>query len=119
MKPITLLLPLVLLFCAVQSIAQIPDPRLAPFIHGVASGDALADRVIIWTRITSSDSTSFIVSWKVATDTLMMQVVQKGIAVTDSSVDFTVKVDVTGLQQDTWYYYQFEHGGRKSITGRT
>ena len=26
------------------------DPDLAPFFHGVASGDPLADRVVLWTR---------------------------------------------------------------------
>jgi alkaline phosphatase D len=31
------------------------DPALAPFYHGVASGDPLANRVIIWTRRTPSD----------------------------------------------------------------
>jgi alkaline phosphatase D len=28
------------------------DPCLHPFYHGVASGDPLTDRVIIWTRVT-------------------------------------------------------------------
>ncbi|UPT67943.1 MAG: PhoD-like phosphatase N-terminal domain-containing protein [Sphingobacteriales bacterium JAD_PAG50586_3] len=27
------------------------DPQFAPFYHGVASGDPLSDRVIIWTRL--------------------------------------------------------------------
>ncbi len=94
------------------------DPALAPFYHGVASGDALSDRVIIWTRV--SDSTGSIsVDWKMATDTLLSNIVQSGNATTDSSKDFTVKVDVTGLQPDSWYYYQFTHNGKKSLTGRT
>ncbi len=106
-------------FLSFFSIAQIPNPILAPFLHGVASGDALTDKVIIWTRITASDSTSYTVSWKIATDTLLTLNVQSGSFITDSSVDFTVKVDVTGLQPDTWYYYQFQHNGRKSLIGRT
>jgi len=28
------------------------NPQWAPFFHGVASGDPLEDRVIIWTRVT-------------------------------------------------------------------
>ena len=28
------------------------DANLKPFYHGVASGDPLADAVIIWTRVT-------------------------------------------------------------------
>ena len=45
------------------------DPRLEPFYHGVASGDPLQDRVIIWTRVTPQDGDlSIPVSWRVATD---------------------------------------------------
>jgi len=95
------------------------DPVLAPFYHGVASGDALSDRLIIWTRITSEDSLSYTVKWKIASDTLLSQLVQSGSVTTDSTIDFTVKVDVTGLQPDSWYYYQFEHNSRKSLIGRT
>ena len=29
------------------------DTTLAPFYHGVASGDPLTDAVIIWTRVTT------------------------------------------------------------------
>ena len=27
------------------------DPALEPFYHGVASGDPVSDKVIIWTRV--------------------------------------------------------------------
>ncbi|GIV33254.1 MAG: hypothetical protein KatS3mg031_0789 [Chitinophagales bacterium] len=107
------------LTCSAMLYAQIPDPRMVPFIHGVASGDALSDKVIIWTRISRSDSSSFTVRWQIATDTSMTQIVNQGTATTDASVDYTVKVDVGGLQPDTWYYYQFAHDGRKSLIGRT
>lgn len=94
------------------------NPLMAPFYHGVASGDPLADRVIIWTRV--SDQTGNVsVTWKMATDTLLTQVVNSGSASTDSSVDFCIKVDVTGLQPNSWYYYQFDFNGQKSLIGRT
>lgn len=32
-----------------------PDTIKAPFAHGVASGDPLADRVILWTRLTLNE----------------------------------------------------------------
>ncbi len=32
------------------------NPVLKPFYHGVASGDPLSDRVIIWTRLTPDTS---------------------------------------------------------------
>jgi alkaline phosphatase D len=33
--------------------------------------------------------------------------------------DYTVKVDVCGLNPNSWYYFMFQHDGRNSITGRT
>lgn len=97
------------------------NPAFKPFYHGVASGDPLADRVIIWTRVTpdSLPSSSIIVNWRVALDTNFTTVVKSGVLLTDSTKDFTVKVDVTGLSPDTYYYYEFSSGGRKSLIGRT
>ncbi len=96
------------------------DPMLEPFYHGVASGDPLGDRVIIWTRITPDQSSSpMTVDWEVATDTAFVNTISSGAFTTDASMDFTVKVDAGGLQSDTWYYYRFIHNGRASLTGRT
>jgi alkaline phosphatase D len=94
------------------------DEKYAPFYHGVASGDPLDDRVIIWTRVTTNDA-SVTVDWKMATDTGFTNIIQSGTTTTDGNKDFTVKIDVTGLQADTWYYYRFEALGKKSLTGRT
>ncbi|MFN7603240.1 MAG: PhoD-like phosphatase N-terminal domain-containing protein, partial [Bacteroidota bacterium] len=50
-------------------VAQHFDDSLKPFYHGVASGDPLPDRVIIWTRVTPDDSLASIdVKWQMATD---------------------------------------------------
>lgn len=96
------------------------EPAMAPFHHGVASGDALADRVIIWTRVTpGSVNDSFEVDWQVATDQGFSNVVANGSLLTDASVDFTVKVDVTGLSSNSWYYYRFSLDGAQSLIGRT
>lgn len=94
------------------------DSTIRPFYHGVASGDPLTDRVIIWTRVTT-DQMSVQVKWRVATDTGMQNIVTQGVFTTDSSRDYTVKVDVTGLQPNTYYYYEFEALGRLSQRGRT
>jgi alkaline phosphatase D len=91
---------------------------LGPFYHGVASGDPLTDRVILWTRVTT-DSASVDVTWRIATDTAMSNIVNSGIVTTNDNKDYTVKIDATGLQPYTWYYYEFEAYGLRSVRGRT
>lgn len=98
------------------------NPALKPFYHGVASGDPLQSQVIIWTRVTPDSGTTgngVSGNWYVATDTGMTNLVQQGVFTTDSSVDFTVKVDVQNLNPGTTYYYMFTTGGVNSIRGRT
>lgn len=95
------------------------DPLLAPFYHGVASGDPMHDRVIIWTRLTPDESGTYEIAWRVATDTLMQNVIASGSAFTSDEKDYTVKIDVTGLQADSWYYYDFQIDGFRSLIGRT
>ncbi|MFM2306961.1 MAG: hypothetical protein RLZZ367_1630 [Bacteroidota bacterium] len=97
---------------------SVVDMALAPFYHGVASGDPLTDRVIIWTRITTENPTET-VGWEIAADTTFTSIINSGTVTTDSSNDYTVKVDVTGLQPNTWYYYRFSNNGVYSIKGRT
>ena len=94
---------------------------LAPFYHGVASGDPMADKVIIWTRVTPDTISAdpVLVSWQMATDTGMTNVAQGGSLITSNVIDYTIKVDVTNLNPSTWYYYEFECNGKKSPRGRT
>ncbi len=96
------------------------DPSLAPFYHGVASGDPLADRVIIWTRVTPPDSVpSVLVTWEVSTDKDFSTLLHSDTLRTTPARDYTVKVDVTGLSPDTHYYYRFRALNSTSQTGRT
>jgi len=92
--------------------------ELAPFFHGVASGDPLATQVILWTRITTDSSTAQ-VRWRIATDTAISQIIDSGVVQTDANRDFCVKVDVQNLQPNRYYYYEFEYLGQRSIRGRT
>jgi alkaline phosphatase D len=116
-----------LLFSLSSTIAQENFPReklethLAPFFHGVASGDPLSDRVMLWTRITEDTLTtaSTIVQWRIATDTSMMNIVNSGTGLSTAAKDWTFKVDATGLQPNTWYYYDFFALGKYSLRGRT
>jgi alkaline phosphatase D len=102
-----------------SEVTQVED-RLRPFFHGVASGDPLTDRVIIWTRVTpQSGEESIDVQWRVATDTALQNVVRQGATTSLAARDYTVKVDVDGLTPGTVYYYGFIAYGRASLTGRT
>jgi alkaline phosphatase D len=90
------------------------------FLHGVASGDPLADRVILWTRVSGTDAASRPrVRWEVARDEAFRQIVRRGEVSTAPARDFTVKVDVTGLQPGARYHYRFSSGGERSPVGRT
>ncbi len=95
--------------------------ELYPFYHGVASGDPLSDRVIIWTRVTDDTLTtnSVTVEWRIATDTNMTNIVNSGVGTAFEANDWTFKEDVTGLQPNTWYYYDFKALNHYSIRGRT
>ena len=90
-----------------------------PFQHGVASGDPLPDGVILWTRVTASGSAPVSVSWQIANDPELGQTVASGTAETGAERDYTVKVDVRGLEPGRTYYYQFEILGGWSPIGRT
>jgi alkaline phosphatase D len=96
------------------------NPALFPFYHGVASGDPLADRVILWTRITLDPPVNPVsVNWQIATDTSFANIINSGSVSTDSTKDYTVKADASGLQPNTWYYYRFIYDTLKSVIGRT
>lgn len=95
------------------------DENLAPFYHGVASGDPLSDRVIIWTRITPDSDEEVIGKYFICTDTAMLNLVTQGEFMTNADKDYTVKIDVEGLSPATTYYYMFEVDGVFSLRGRT
>jgi alkaline phosphatase D len=100
-------------------VTQVED-RLRPFFHGVASGDPLSNRVIIWTRVTPENGQESVdVQWRVATDPSLTNIVRQGAFVTRADRDYTVKVDVDGLAPATVYYYGFIAYDRASLTGRT
>ena len=89
------------------------------FLHGVASGDPLADRVILWTRATLPTSEPVSLAWEVATDPAMQTVVASGRVLADPVNDATVKVDAGGLRPGTTYWYRFRAGRSTSPVGRT
>jgi alkaline phosphatase D len=104
-----------------------PYVRLQPaadgrkvFLHGVASGDPLSDRVMLWTRVSGSLSSADVeVRWEMARDPEFRQRAAGGRLSTNRGRDFTVKVDARGLRAAATYYYRFTANGEQSPTGRT
>ncbi|WP_404969623.1 alkaline phosphatase D family protein [Vibrio campbellii] len=90
----------------------------ASFEHGVASGDPTQTQVIIWTRVTT-EASYVDVSWQVSATEDFSSIEQSGTFATDTSRDFTVKVDVQNLNPNTQYYYRFMVGEASSIVGIT
>ena len=89
-------------------------------MHGVASGDPLQDRVILWTRVTSSPGTGEVpVRWEIASDPGLRNTIARGRVSTGPQRDFTLKVDATGLDPGRSYYYRFDALGEASPIGRT
>lgn len=95
------------------------SPAEPVFKHGVASGDPLSDRVILWTRITADISGTQAVTADIATDPGFTQNLQRIEGSTTAARDWTVKFDVQGLSPATTYYYRFEALGQTSPIGRT
>jgi alkaline phosphatase D len=90
------------------------------FDHGVASGDPLHDRVIIWTCVTTPNWYDDVeVKWEVARDPRMRSIVAHGRVNANMLRDFTVKIDVAGLEPAHSYYYVFSAAGERSVIGRT
>jgi alkaline phosphatase D len=93
--------------------------RSSRFVHGVASGDPLPNRVVLWTRVTVDPPEPCDVEWTIAEDPELERVVSRGTVTTDARRDHTVKVDVGGLQPGRTYHYRFTHGTASSPIGRT
>ena len=96
------------------------DKNLAPFFHGVASGDASENSVIIWTRVTPKKITNSInVKWLIASDSLFKNIIDSGNYTTTPNKDYTVKIDVKNLTAFNTYYYKFISLSKESEIGKT
>ena len=97
------------------------------FRHGVASGDPLPNRVVLWTRLTPTpqllpgvgSGPTVSGRWQIASDSGFTSVRGSGGFTTSASSDYTVKVDPSGLSPDTAYFYRFLYDGVSSPVGRT
>jgi alkaline phosphatase D len=73
---------------------------------------------MIWTRA-GADADSLPVTWRVARDPELTDVVVSGETVAEAERDHTVHVDVTGLEPGVTYHYGFTADGEESPVGRT
>jgi alkaline phosphatase D len=99
--------------------AQGSDRGRKVFIHGVASGDPLADRVILWTRVEAPQGSTPDVAWEISSDERFRRIDARGTLATGAARDYTVKIDAQGLQPGRTYYYRFTARGERSPIGRT
>src|SRR5262249_14111580 len=97
-----------------------------PFLLGVASGDPLSDRVILWTRLVrdtldaaSMPDRPIPVAWQVARDERFRHVVRAGVALARPELAHSVHVDAAGLEPGHDYFYRFRAHGQVSPVGRT
>ncbi len=104
----------------IEETSNLYHQNLKPFYHGVASGDPLQDRIILWTRVTPEDSSAAVnVKWEIPTSPDFSSIIKSDSLATSAAKDFTVKVDATGLQPGTKYFYHFKALGSISETGET
>lgn len=92
------------------------------FTHGVASGDPLSDRVILWSRFVPDASLSLDivnVQWEIATNKEFTKNYSTGEIKAEEASDFIVKVDVKKLKSNKKYYYRFSVGIIQSNIGET
>ncbi len=93
-----------------------------PFTLGVASGDPLHDRVILWTMLRPGEALpdgDVEVEWEVGTDAGLRDIVASGTATAVAALGHSVHVDATGLEPDTEYHYRFRAGGYETAPART
>lgn len=88
------------------------------FNYGVASGDPLKDRVIIWTRVQNLEPVA-VVTYEISGTDNFTDIISTGEIKTDKNKDFTVKADIGNLKSGTYYYYRFKYKNSYSMTGRT
>ena len=98
------------------------ETRLTPSLEftGVAAGDATSQDAILWTRaLDPSQPQAVSLVAEVSTEPAFNRIDAVYLGRTDPAQDYTVKIDATGLQSGTPYYYRFLTGaGEASPVGK-
>ncbi|MEA2976175.1 MAG: alkaline phosphatase [Alphaproteobacteria bacterium] len=98
-----------------------------PFSLGVASGEPAADGFVLWTRLAPEPANlgggippvPVEVTWEVAADSGMKQVLRSGKAIARAEVAHSLHVEIDGLDPARDYFYRFRAGGADSPIGRS
>ncbi|MDZ4849118.1 MAG: alkaline phosphatase D family protein [Pirellulaceae bacterium] len=111
---------------AKSAIFSPPRFDLNPFTLGVASGEPEPDGMVLWTRLAPRPLEGgglppeiYEVTWELASDDQMRNVVQRGKELATPQLGHSVHVEVHGLPPDRWYWYRFTCGDAQSSIGRT
>ncbi|RRS07826.1 alkaline phosphatase [Pseudoalteromonas sp. J010] len=89
------------------------------FDHGVASGDPLSDKVILWTRVTPQGNPSSVaLTLQVSESQDFGVLLQSHQLVAQAKNDYTVKVDLSDLSANSQYFYRFVTTETHSPIGR-
>ncbi|WP_030482495.1 alkaline phosphatase D family protein [Nocardioides aequoreus] len=120
---------LALPLAGVRPSAAAPPPRTSPFTLGVASGEPVADGVVLWTRLAldpladdglgGMPAQTYDVAWEVAESPRFSRPVRRGVVRAAPRTAHAVHVEVEGLRPGREYWYRFRLGRHLSPTGRT
>ena len=92
------------------------------FHHGVASGDPLEDRVILWTRVTPIQPGPLEVILEISESKEFSKVVFSHKLITSSLSDYTIKYDFLATKycnSDRGFFYRFKAGDAISEIGKS
>jgi alkaline phosphatase D len=96
------------------------ETTMVNYDYGVASGDPLSDRVILWTHAKYQNKADSVpLTWQVATEIEFTNIVASGVAQSSAETAYTCKVDATGLAANQSYFYRFVSDKHVSPIGRT
>ena len=92
------------------------------FNHGVASGDPLSDRVILWTRVTPQQAGPVRVILEVSKNKSFSSIIFSQKLQTSSLSDYTIKYDFLAKKycdSDKGFFYRFRAGNAISEIGKS
>jgi alkaline phosphatase D len=105
---------------AVLSACGSNESPMVNFDFGVASGDPLSDRVIVWTHAKYQNLSDAVpLTWQVATDLEFTKIISSGSGLATADNGYTFKADAQGLSPNQSYFYRFVSGQHISPIGKT